>query len=336
MHPLQKYRSAQILLGSIASSVVFLPIAAQAVTFNFTGSIDTFNVTTTGVYSITALGASGGKAGDNLGVILGGNGGETRGDFNLTAGDILSILVGGAGADGTLGAGGGGGGGGTFVVLNSRPLTIAGGGRGATYFGSFGLSAAGGGGGGFSGNGSIGIAGDGSDNGFNGSGPGGNGGTSFLGGGRGGLGGDFRGGFSGGNGGFGGGGGGGFGSRNGGGGGGGGFSGGQGRSGTIGTGGRGGSGLNDSDFGSGGNGDNFGSLFVSVRFGNGGTGTYDTTRLATIANLVTNDAVNVGNGKVTIDLVPTAVPEPLTIIGTIIGGTAAMQMRKKLKSTIND
>jgi hypothetical protein len=30
---------------------------------------------------------------------------------------------------------------------------------------------------------------------------------------------------------------------------------------------------------------------------------------------------------------PTAVPEPLTIIGTIIGGTAAMRMRKKLKST---
>jgi hypothetical protein len=30
---------------------------------------------------------------------------------------------------------------------------------------------------------------------------------------------------------------------------------------------------------------------------------------------------------------PTAVPEPLTIIGTIIGGTAAMRMRKKLKAT---
>jgi hypothetical protein len=43
------------------------------------------------------------------------------------------------------------------------------------------------------------------------------------------------------------------------------------------------------------------------------------------------------NGRVTIDFLrataPTAVPEPLTIIGTIIGGTAAMRMRKKLKST---
>ncbi|WP_295616487.1 hypothetical protein [Chamaesiphon sp. GL140_3_metabinner_50] len=55
MYLLQKYRSAQILLGSIASSVLFLQIAAQAAIFNFTGSIDTFNVTTTGVYQIDAF-----------------------------------------------------------------------------------------------------------------------------------------------------------------------------------------------------------------------------------------------------------------------------------------
>jgi hypothetical protein len=30
---------------------------------------------------------------------------------------------------------------------------------------------------------------------------------------------------------------------------------------------------------------------------------------------------------------PTAVPEPFTVIGTIVGGTAALRMRKKLKST---
>ena len=29
---------------------------------------------------------------------------------------------------------------------------------------------------------------------------------------------------------------------------------------------------------------------------------------------------------------PTAVPEPFTIIGTLIGGTAAFRMRKKLKA----
>jgi hypothetical protein len=29
----------------------------------------------------------------------------------------------------------------------------------------------------------------------------------------------------------------------------------------------------------------------------------------------------------------TAVPEPFTIIGTLIGGTAAVRMRKKLKAT---
>lgn len=32
---------------------------------------------------------------------------------------------------------------------------------------------------------------------------------------------------------------------------------------------------------------------------------------------------------------PTAVPEPFTIIGTLVGGTAALRMRKKLKSTNN-
>ena len=29
---------------------------------------------------------------------------------------------------------------------------------------------------------------------------------------------------------------------------------------------------------------------------------------------------------------PTAVPEPFTIVGTLIGGTAALRMRKKLNS----
>ena len=29
---------------------------------------------------------------------------------------------------------------------------------------------------------------------------------------------------------------------------------------------------------------------------------------------------------------PTAVPEPFTIVGTLVGGTAALRMRKKLKS----
>jgi hypothetical protein len=29
---------------------------------------------------------------------------------------------------------------------------------------------------------------------------------------------------------------------------------------------------------------------------------------------------------------PTDVPEPFTIVGTLVGGTAALRMRKKLKS----
>jgi hypothetical protein len=39
------------------------------------------------------------------------------------------------------------------------------------------------------------------------------------------------------------------------------------------------------------------------------------------------DILNVNNTT------PTAVPEPFTVIGTLIGGTAALRMRKKLKST---
>lgn len=31
----------------------------------------------------------------------------------------------------------------------------------------------------------------------------------------------------------------------------------------------------------------------------------------------------------------TSVPEPFTVIGTLVGGTAALQMRKKLKSAGN-
>lgn len=39
------------------------------------------------------------------------------------------------------------------------------------------------------------------------------------------------------------------------------------------------------------------------------------------------------NVRIVSGSVPTAVPEPFTIIGTLIGGTAALRMRKKLKST---
>jgi hypothetical protein len=53
------------------------------------------------------------------------------------------------------------------------------------------------------------------------------------------------------------------------------------------------------------------------------------------SDVFVNSNTNSGDGRVSISLIssPTAVPEPLTIIGTIIGGTAAMRLRKRLKST---
>ncbi len=33
------------------------------------------------------------------------------------------------------------------------------------------------------------------------------------------------------------------------------------------------------------------------------------------------------------EVMTTSVPEPFTIVGTLVGGTAALRMRKKLKST---
>ncbi len=324
MNMLQKYRSAQILVGSLATSIVLFPIAAQAATFNFTGSIDAFTVPTTGVYTIDALAAQGGGGG--------GRGGEISGNFQLNAGEILSILVGGAGRDGSTGFGSGGGGG-SFVVLNGAPLVIAGGGGGVNRNGFGGFS---GGGGGFVSNGENGT-GFGVANGNISSG--GGGGISFLNGGSGGTGDIITNrvgvpiAINNGIGGFGGGGGGGV---NGGGGGGGflggnGFSGGGGSIvGTI----RGGNGGNGGSFvvNSGG----FGAIANDIGGGNGATGAYDPNRLATISSLVTRDGNNSGNGRVTIDLVATAtaVPEPLTVIGTIIGGTAAMRMRRKLKSIV--
>ncbi len=264
---LQKYRSARILLGSIASSVVLFPISAQAVTFNFTGAIDNFNVPTTGVYRINANGAQGSP-------FFGGLGGNIAADFNLSAGEILRILVGSAGIDslnsGARNSNAGGGGGGTFVVLNNAPLVIAGGGFGG---GGGGTVAA------LTDNGGIAFK---SDGGFGGSG----GSFSFT------------------------------------------------------------------TAGKGGNGSNIeirstGSLPTDLNLlaggGGGGSGGYDPTRLADPNNLVATDGSNsLGNrfdGRVTIDFlratapITTAVPEPLTIIGTIIGGTAAMRLRTKLKST---
>jgi hypothetical protein len=78
--------------------------------FTVTSGIQLWVVPSTGNYRILAKGAKGGDG--NAGV--GGAGASMQGDFQLTKGDVIKILVGQSGVDWTSLSGGGGGGGGTL------------------------------------------------------------------------------------------------------------------------------------------------------------------------------------------------------------------------------
>ncbi len=154
---------AAVLFGLVCSR----PLAADS--FSSSGGLQTFTVSASGVYDITAYGAQGGSSANGP---TGGKGAEIGGDFALTAGEILQLYVGGAGGAGMqIGTepSTGGGGGGTFIVgPGNTPLVVAGGGGGAGLFlsgiggyttssgsggGESGPYGSGGGGGGFTGNG---------------------------------------------------------------------------------------------------------------------------------------------------------------------------------------
>jgi hypothetical protein len=192
--PLSRKMAFTAIVATATVSLAPLPQAAQAATlatFDFTGNRETFLVPTTGVYTISGFGAQGGSSYAGIG----GLGGSVSADFNLTAGQILDILVGGRGFDGL------GGGGGTYVVLpNGMPILVAGGGggnggidngggsisNGDSNAGGFGGGGGGGGGGGFGGRG-RGLNGLGGYNGRGG------GGAHGYGGGGGGYGGGYGG-----------------------------------------------------------------------------------------------------------------------------------------------
>jgi hypothetical protein len=96
--------------------------------------IQSWSVQHTGVYTITAYGAEGAKgyAENFSSSSLGGYGAVMKGDFALSSGDILKILVGQMGSEekNYLHRSGGGGGG-TYVTSDvNTPLIIAGGGGG--------------------------------------------------------------------------------------------------------------------------------------------------------------------------------------------------------------
>jgi len=103
-----------------------------------TSGIQYWTVPSTGRYTIEAFGAKGGGV-----HTTGAPGARMRGDFTLTAGTVLKILVGQAGASwGGAHGNENGGGGGTFVTNTANtPLIIAGGGGGGPST-SYGLSCA--------------------------------------------------------------------------------------------------------------------------------------------------------------------------------------------------
>jgi hypothetical protein len=110
-------------------------------TFTYDGAvIQTFTATATGTYDITVFGAQGGSA-TALQAGAGGMGAEIGGAFSLATGEVLDIVVGGAGGTGTRD---GGGGGGSFVIETytgtggagvRTPLVIAGGGGSYAFAG---------------------------------------------------------------------------------------------------------------------------------------------------------------------------------------------------------
>ena len=106
----------------------------NGVTINTQGYQE-WTVPANGVYTIEVWGAQGGNAGNN---ITGGKGARMKGDFTLTQGTVLQIVV---GQQGTTTSGySSAGGGGSFVVkkTNSEKLIIAGGGGGVGNTSSYG------------------------------------------------------------------------------------------------------------------------------------------------------------------------------------------------------
>lgn len=109
---------------------------AQTTTFNYTGAIVNYTVPPGVTFiNITATGAQGG----NSSSFQGGKGAVISGNFTVTPGQLLKILVGQQNLTG--GANAGGGGGGSFVWDNAStalPMIAAGGGGGAGYISSAG------------------------------------------------------------------------------------------------------------------------------------------------------------------------------------------------------
>jgi hypothetical protein len=117
---------AFLLAGASALAILACAAEANAETFTMPGMFS-FTAAVSGEYALELLGASGGNSTLGLGS-AGGLGAEVSGDIFLTAGEDLSLFVGGQGGSAILA---GGGGGGSFVFRGADVLAVAGGGGGS-------------------------------------------------------------------------------------------------------------------------------------------------------------------------------------------------------------
>ena len=105
-----------------------------------TRGIQQWTVPATGSYRITALGATGGIHGGSFNPAFPGAGATAVGEFNLTSGQVLNIVVGQKPSSNTSSSGNGAGGGGASWIYEGQPggtgLLMAAGGGGGTGHGS--------------------------------------------------------------------------------------------------------------------------------------------------------------------------------------------------------
>ncbi|GLR67790.1 hypothetical protein GCM10010909_24710 [Acidocella aquatica] len=106
----------------------------SVLTETYTGVAELVTLSSAGSYVLTADGGTGG--GSTSGGV-GGDGAMVSGTFALTAGTVLEIVVGGAGAVGTAGGGGGGGGSFIFDETTGKLLEAAGGGGGSSFLAGY-------------------------------------------------------------------------------------------------------------------------------------------------------------------------------------------------------
>lgn len=158
----------RLLLAATAALALTAATAEAAVVFDAPGAYS-WTAPTTGLYRLDVWGGQGadGTRLTNDGILpgKGGLGAEVAGDFQLVAGDVLTILVGSQGRviQNSGFGGGGGGGSGVFFPGDIVPLLMAGGGGGGSSFPS--------GGGGDGGPGQATVFGQGTIDGFAGGAP---------------------------------------------------------------------------------------------------------------------------------------------------------------------